>query len=184
MPATHDGYDYLVLEYIHGASLRTLMQTDTSPARSRDVPLAVALAIVDRYRARPPRRARARRRARRAARPRPPRRLARQRPARPRRHRQARRLRHREGDARRRRSRARCTAPSRTWRRSSAAVTRSIAAPTSFSLGVILYELVTGTRLFWADNDVASLHRVLSGQVPRPRKRSPRHPCRRSRTSS
>src|ERR1700759_1113588 len=38
-----------------------------------------------------------------------------------------------------------------------------------FSLGVILYELVTGTRLFWADNDVASLHRVLSGTVPRPR---------------
>jgi serine/threonine protein kinase len=39
-----------------------------------------------------------------------------------------------------------------------------------FSLGVILYELVTGTRLFWADNDVASLHRVLAGHVPRPRK--------------
>jgi serine/threonine-protein kinase len=42
-----------------------------------------------------------------------------------------------------------------------------------FSLGVILYELVTGTRLFWADNDVASLHRVLSGTVPRPRKLRP-----------
>jgi eukaryotic-like serine/threonine-protein kinase len=42
-----------------------------------------------------------------------------------------------------------------------------------FSLGVILYELVTGTRLFWADNDVASLHRVLSGSVPRPRKVKP-----------
>src|SRR6185369_671152 len=42
-----------------------------------------------------------------------------------------------------------------------------------FSLGVILYELVTGTRLFWADNDVASLHRVLSGTVPRPRKVKP-----------
>jgi serine/threonine-protein kinase len=39
-----------------------------------------------------------------------------------------------------------------------------------FSLGVILYELVTGQRLFWADNDVASLHRVLEGNVPRPRK--------------
>jgi eukaryotic-like serine/threonine-protein kinase len=39
-----------------------------------------------------------------------------------------------------------------------------------FSLGVILYELATGTRLFWADNDVASLHRVLAGHVPRPRK--------------
>ena len=43
-----------------------------------------------------------------------------------------------------------------------------------FSLGVILYELVTGARLFWADNDVASLHRVLSGAVPRPRKINPK----------
>jgi eukaryotic-like serine/threonine-protein kinase len=39
-----------------------------------------------------------------------------------------------------------------------------------FSLGVILYELATGHRLFWADNDVASLHRVLEGNVPRARK--------------
>jgi hypothetical protein len=38
-----------------------------------------------------------------------------------------------------------------------------------FSLGVILFELVTHRRLFHADNDVASLHRVLSGVVPRPR---------------
>src|SRR5688572_25322947 len=57
-----------------------------------------------------------------------------------------------------RRSRARCTPPSHTWR------------PNSCSLGVILYELVTGPRLFWADNDVASLDRVLAGNVPRPRK--------------
>ncbi|HET7500427.1 MAG TPA: hypothetical protein VFK02_05465, partial [Kofleriaceae bacterium] len=45
-----------------------------------------------------------------------------------------------------------------------------------FSLGVILYELVTGSRLFWADNDVASLHRVLSGNVPRPRSHRPELP--------
>jgi hypothetical protein len=38
-----------------------------------------------------------------------------------------------------------------------------------FSLGVILYELITGRRLFWADNDVASLHRVLSGAIVDPR---------------
>ncbi|MBL0220878.1 MAG: protein kinase [Myxococcales bacterium] len=38
-----------------------------------------------------------------------------------------------------------------------------------FSLGVILFELVTARRLFWADNDVASLHKVLSGQIPDPR---------------
>ncbi len=42
-----------------------------------------------------------------------------------------------------------------------------------FSIGVILYELVTRRRLFWADNDVASLHRVLSGQVPPPRSVDP-----------
>lgn len=38
-----------------------------------------------------------------------------------------------------------------------------------FSLGVILFELVTHRRLFWADNDVAALHKVLSGDVPDPR---------------
>jgi serine/threonine-protein kinase len=41
----HDGYDYLVLEYVHGAALRTVMQTD-APGRVRERPLAVALAIV------------------------------------------------------------------------------------------------------------------------------------------
>src|SRR5512134_2646549 len=41
----HDGYDYLVLDYVHGGSLRTLMQTDEG-ARVRDVSLEVALAIV------------------------------------------------------------------------------------------------------------------------------------------
>ncbi|MBP6629471.1 MAG: protein kinase [Kofleriaceae bacterium] len=42
-----------------------------------------------------------------------------------------------------------------------------------FSLGVILYELVTGQRLFHADNEVASLHKVVSGTVPRPRQLRP-----------
>ncbi|MBA2544685.1 MAG: protein kinase [Deltaproteobacteria bacterium] len=42
-----------------------------------------------------------------------------------------------------------------------------------FSLGVILHELITGRRLFWADNDVASLHRVLSGAIPDPRELVP-----------
>src|SRR3954469_11454460 len=41
----HDGYDYLVLEYVHGASLRTLMQAD-APGQVRELPIAVALAIV------------------------------------------------------------------------------------------------------------------------------------------
>ena len=46
-----------------------------------------------------------------------------------------------------------------------------------WALGVILYELVTRQRLFWADNDVASLHRVLSGQITRPRKLDPSLPA-------
>jgi serine/threonine-protein kinase len=46
-----------------------------------------------------------------------------------------------------------------------------------FSLGVILFELVTGHRLFWADNDVASLHRVLEGHIPRARKLAPNIPA-------
>src|SRR5262245_33861797 len=33
-----DGYDYLVLEYVHGGSLRSLMQSD-DPSHVRDVPL-------------------------------------------------------------------------------------------------------------------------------------------------
>src|SRR3954469_6032514 len=41
----HDGYDYLVLEYVHGASLRAVMQGD-APDRVRALPLGVALAIV------------------------------------------------------------------------------------------------------------------------------------------
>jgi eukaryotic-like serine/threonine-protein kinase len=46
-----------------------------------------------------------------------------------------------------------------------------------WALGVILYELVTRQRLFWADNDVASLHKVLSGQIVRPRKLDPNIPA-------
>src|SRR5687767_9613081 len=41
----HDGYDYLVLEYVHGGSLRSLMQHDDA-ARVREMPLEVALAII------------------------------------------------------------------------------------------------------------------------------------------
>src|SRR5829696_2910863 len=36
----HDGYDYIVLEYVQGASLRTLMEANES-ARVRELPLEV-----------------------------------------------------------------------------------------------------------------------------------------------
>ncbi len=42
-----------------------------------------------------------------------------------------------------------------------------------FSLGVILHELISGRRLFWAENDVASLHKVLSAPLPDPRESAP-----------
>jgi serine/threonine protein kinase len=42
-----------------------------------------------------------------------------------------------------------------------------------FSLGVILHELISGRRLFWAENDVASLHKVLSAPLPDPREAVP-----------
>lgn len=164
---THDHYDYLVLEYIHGASLRTAMQTDI-PSRVAGVPLAVALAIASEI-------ARGLHAAHELADPAgAPLGLV-----------------HRDvspgnvllgldgtvkladfGIAKETRV---------TTLSGSLHGTVTYMAPEQcrghafdrradvFSLGVIAYELVTGTRLFWADNDVASLHRVLSGQVPRPR---------------
>ncbi|HEU0034911.1 MAG TPA: serine/threonine-protein kinase [Kofleriaceae bacterium] len=171
----HDGYDYLVLEYVQGASLRTAMQAE-APGRVADVPVASALAIVI------------------AA-------------ARGLHHAHELvdddgsllGLVHRDvspgnvllgadgtvkladfGIAKETRV---------TTLSGSMHGTVTYMAPEQcrghafdrradvFSLGVILYELVTGTRLFWADNDVASLHRVLSGHVPRPRKLRPALPA-------
>jgi serine/threonine-protein kinase len=167
----HETYDYLVLEYIHGASLRTLMQADAG-GQVREMPLAVALAVVTDT-------ARGLHHAHELAdldgAP-----LG---------------LVHRDvspgnvllgldgtvkladfGIAKETRV---------TTLSGSMHGTVTYMAPEQcrghafdrradvFSLGVILYELVTGTRLFWADNDVASLHRVLSGTVPKPRKVKP-----------
>ena len=165
---THDGYDYLVLEYVQGSSLRTLMETD-EPGRVRELPVDVALAIVRDV-------ARALHQAHELADE----------------HGAPLGLVHRDvspgnvlvgvdgavkladfGIAKETRV---------TTLSGSMHGTVTYMAPEQcrghafdrradiFSLGVILHELVTGTRLFWADNDVASLHRVLAGNVPRPRK--------------
>ncbi len=167
----HAGYDYLVLEYVHGGSLRELMQAE-SGAKVRDVPLDVALAIVadvarglhdahelvDEHGA--------------------PLGLV-----------------HRDvspgnvligldgavkladfGIAKETRVATLSGSMHGTVTYMAPEQCRGHAFDRRadvFSLGVILYELVTGTRLFWADNDVASLHRVLSGNVPRPRKVRP-----------
>ena len=170
----HDGYDYLVLEYVHGAALRAVMQAE-APGRVRELPLAVALAIVSDV-------ARGMHEAHEltddGGSP-----LG---------------LVHRDvspgnillgldgtvkladfGIAKETRV---------STLSGSLHGTVTYMAPEQcqghafdrradiFSLGVILYELVTGTRLFWADNDVASLHRVLSGTVPRPREVKPQLP--------
>jgi serine/threonine-protein kinase len=167
----HDGHDYLVLEYVHGAALRAVMHAEV-PGQVRDLPIAIALAIV----------ADAARGVHEAheltddsGAP-----LG---------------LVHRDvspgniligldgavkladfGIAKE----TRVSTLSGSMRG-----TVTYMAPEQcqghaydrradvFSLGVILYELVTGRRLFWADNDVASLHRVLSGVVPRPRTHKP-----------
>jgi len=167
----HDTYDYLVLEYIHGSSLRALMQVET-PGHVVELPLGVALAIVVDT-------ARGLHHAHELADE----------------HGAPLGLVHRDvspgnvllgidgtvkladfGIAKETRV---------TTLSGSMHGTVTYMAPEQcrghafdrradvFSLGVILYELVTGTRLFWADNDVASLHRVLSGTVPRPRKVNP-----------
>jgi len=167
----HDGYDYLVLEYVHGGSLRTLMQTDAG-ARVRECASNVAIAIVGDV-------ARglhdAHELADDAGHP-----LG---------------LVHRDvspgniligldgsvkladfGIAKETRVQTLSGSMHGTVTYMAPEQCRGHAFDRRadvFSLGVILYELVTGARLFWADNDVASLHRVLSGNVPRPRKLRP-----------
>ena len=167
----HDGYDYLVLEYVHGGSLRMLMQADT-PARVHDCATNVAIAVVGDV-------ARALHEAHElvdeSGHP-----LG---------------LVHRDvspgniligldgavkladfGIAKETRVQTLSGSMHGTVTYMAPEQCRGHAFDRRadvFSLGVILYELVTGVRLFWADNDVASLHRVLSGNVPRPRKLRP-----------
>nr|MDQ3300149.1 serine/threonine protein kinase [Myxococcota bacterium] len=167
----HDGYDYLVLEYVHGGSLRELMQAE-SGGRVRDLPIAVALGIVADV-------ARGLHDAHELADE----------------HGAPLGLVHRDvspgnvligldgavkladfGIAKETRVATLSGSMHGTVTYMAPEQCRGHAFDRRadvFSLGVILYELVTGTRLFWADNDVASLHRVLSGTVPRPRKVRP-----------
>ncbi|MEP6864558.1 MAG: serine/threonine-protein kinase [Deltaproteobacteria bacterium] len=165
---THDGYDYLALEYIHGTSLRDLMQTEVA-GQVRAVPLSVALGIVidiarglhDAHelvdeRGEP---------------------LG---------------LVHRDispgnvllgldgtvkvadfGIAKETRVSTLSGSMHGTVTYMAPEQCRGHAFDRRadiWALGVILYELATHQRLFLADNDVASLHRVLSGQITRPRK--------------
>ena len=167
----HDGYDYLVLDYVHGGSLRDLMQTEEG-ARVRDVSLDVSLAIV-RDVARGLHEAHELHDDRGGP-------LG---------------LVHRDvspgnvligldgavkladfGIAKETRVATLSGSMHGTVTYMAPEQCRGHAFDRRadvFSLGVILYELVTGTRLFWADNDVASLHRVLAGTVTRPRKLRP-----------
>jgi serine/threonine protein kinase len=167
----HEGYDYLVLEYVHGGSLRTLMQHD-EPARVRDMPLEVALSIVRDV-------ARGLHEAHE---------LVDEKGA-------PLGLVHRDvspgnvlvgldgaikladfGIAKETRVATLSGSMHGTVTYMAPEQCRGHAFDRRadiFSLGVILYELVTGQRLFWADNDVASLHRVLAGNVPRARKVKP-----------
>ena len=167
----HDGYDYLVLEYIHGASLRTVMQTETG-GKVRVVPLPVALGIAIDV-------ARGLHEAHelRGDDGEP---LG---------------LVHRDvspGNVLLGLDGAVKVADFGIAKETRVATlsgsmhgTVTYMAPEQcrgqdfdrradvWAIGVILYELLTHERLFWADNDVASLHRVLSGQVVRPRRLEP-----------
>ena len=164
---THDGYDYLALEYVHGSSLRALMQAP-EPGTVRALPLSAALAIVIDV-------ARGLHVAHElAGTDGAPLGLV-----------------HRDvspsnvllgADGTVKLSDFGIAKDTRVSTLSgSMRGTVTYMAPEQcrghafdrradvFSLGVILFEVITARRLFWADNDVASLHKVLSGKVPDPR---------------
>ncbi len=168
---SHEGYDYLVLEYIHGTSLRDLMQTPVA-GQVRDVPLAVALGIVIDI-------ARGLNEAHQLTGE----------------HGEPLGLVHRDvspgnvllgldgavkvadfGIAKETRVTTLSGSMNGTVTYMAPEQCRGHAIDRrtdEWALGVILHELVTKQRLFLADNDVASLHRVLSGQITRPRKLDP-----------
>lgn len=46
-----------------------------------------------------------------------------------------------------------------------------------YALGVLLYETTLGERLFYADNDYAVMHQIVSGEYARPSERDPEYPA-------
>jgi serine/threonine-protein kinase len=46
-----------------------------------------------------------------------------------------------------------------------------------YALGVLLYETTLGERLFYADNDYAVMHQIVSGEYDRPSDRDPEYPA-------
>jgi len=171
----HDGYDYLALEYIHGTSLRDLMQLEAASGQVRALPLPVALGIVIDI-------ARGLHDAHELVDE----------------HGEPLGLVHRDispgnvllgldgavkvadfGIAKETRVSTLSGSMHGTVTYMAPEQCRGHAFDRRadiWALGVILYELATHQRLFWADNDVASLHRVLSGQITRPRKLEPSLP--------
>ena len=151
-----DGRYYIAMELVRGHHLGRVVER----ARERGVRLGAPARRARRRRGREGARVRAPpRRGRPPARARPPRRLAAQRARLVRGRGEARRLRHRARDgpggphARRARSRA----SSRTWRRSRRAASAVDARADVFALGVVLWELCAGRRLFARDSEAATL---------------------------
>jgi serine/threonine-protein kinase len=46
-----------------------------------------------------------------------------------------------------------------------------------FALGIVLFELTTGRRLFRGEHDAETLHMVVSGKIPRPTRIDPNYPA-------